>query len=242
MTDAKPGGEVMPHVHSDPNSACDMSCIEEDQPTMTDAKGLSEVEIAVKREEQRKRIDDMWKTETCMEPYDELTASHAALAERLKASEELRAKGLLNRIEMEGAFYEERDQLKERLKACEREIQHIDEALARRPALADKPDRLHKILYTIGEAKRCDQLAADLKECEKQRDKYKGDAQTMRGFLNTHGCTPSTKAGECDQLKADLADVKAELARMKADPEILVRHQANEAQRALEAGQEKKGE
>lgn len=48
-------------------------------------------------------------------------------------------------------------------------------------------------------------------------------------------------AMQCKLLEQEVAELKAELDRMMSDPDILVRHQANEAQRALEASQETHG-
>jgi len=47
---------------------------------------------------------------------------------------------------------------------CSRELAHIDEVLARRPAMDDKLTRVDKILHAINEAKRADDLAARLRK------------------------------------------------------------------------------
>ncbi len=96
------------------------------------------------------------------------------------------------------------------------ELAHIDEVLARRPALADEPSRSLKIEKAINVAKRVDELQAELAKVTSDNAALREAASAMdwvrergtTGYGTTYGCRgcerfmefPMTHKPECPFL------------------------------------------
>ena len=96
-------------------------------------------------------------------------------------------------------------QLRAGLAQARAELSAIDNALARRPAIDDLPNRYAKIERMCAIAGRAEKAEAEVEESA-------GDAATLRGYIKTYGETPTMTFSRAKKAEVDLAAARAETA------------------------------